>query len=76
MTSTVEAIFENGLLRPLQRLPFAEQQHVWVRVEPIGSPDLESWLALVAQHQQSVLSRIGVLPDSTFEIAEDRRRDV
>ncbi len=76
MPSSVEAIVENGLLRPLQRLPFAEQQHVWVHVEPIGSPNVDAWLALVEQHQLSVVNRVGNLPDSTLDIAEDRARDV
>ena len=75
MMAHLEAIVENGLLRPMQRLPFAEHQRVWVRVEPIGSRDVTGWLASVERHQHAVLTRCGVLPDSTSDIAEDRMRD-
>lgn len=34
MTITVEAVYENGVLRPAQPLPFAEQEKVRVSVEP------------------------------------------
>lgn len=27
-----EAVFEQGRLKPLQRLPLSEQQHVWVTI--------------------------------------------
>lgn len=75
MTAQLEAIVENGLLRPLDRLPFFDQQHVWVRVEALEDHDVQQWLTGVMQHQQSVLLRVPHLPDSTSDIAEDRLRD-
>ena len=38
-TTTVEAIFEHGHLKPLERLKIAEHQHVWLLIlpeEPLG----------------------------------------
>lgn len=74
MTAQLEAIVENGVLRPLDQLPFLDQQHVWVRVEPLEAHDVQQWLTRVTQHQQSVLQRVPRLPDSTPDIAEDRLR--
>ena len=74
MTAQLEAIVENGVLRPLDRLPFVDQQHVWIRVEPLEAYDVRQWLMKVVQHQQSVLNRMLPLPDSTPDIAEDRLR--
>jgi predicted DNA-binding antitoxin AbrB/MazE fold protein len=34
MTLTVEAIYENGVLKPAQPLPFKEHEKVQVTVEP------------------------------------------
>ncbi len=34
MTLTVEAIYENGVLKPLQSLPFKEHEKVRITVEP------------------------------------------
>jgi len=30
---TIEAIFEHGHLKPLERLPLVEHQHVWVTIQ-------------------------------------------
>jgi predicted DNA-binding antitoxin AbrB/MazE fold protein len=35
MTLTVEAIFENGVLKPAQPLPLAEHEKVRVTIEPV-----------------------------------------
>jgi predicted DNA-binding antitoxin AbrB/MazE fold protein len=43
MTITIEAIYENGVLKPIQPLPLAEQEKVRVTVEP----DM-SWAARTA----------------------------
>jgi predicted DNA-binding antitoxin AbrB/MazE fold protein len=37
MTLTVEAIYENGVLRPLQRLPLKEQERVQVTIVSAGN---------------------------------------
>jgi len=34
MALTVEAVYENGVLKPAQRLPFQEHEQVRVTVEP------------------------------------------
>jgi predicted DNA-binding antitoxin AbrB/MazE fold protein len=81
MSVPVEAVFENGLLRPLTPLPFANQQRVWIRVEPQPQSQAErlrefnEWLKGVEEHQAAYLANHPPLPDSTPDIAADRRRD-
>ena len=38
MTLTVEAIYENGVLKPAQPLPLKEHQQVRVTIQPADSP--------------------------------------
>jgi predicted DNA-binding antitoxin AbrB/MazE fold protein len=38
MTKTLEAVYENGVLRPLEPLPFKEHQTVSVTVSDVGDP--------------------------------------
>jgi len=46
MTTAVEAIYEGGLLRPLQPLPLPEHTHVRLSVETLpGDPERPAWLA-------------------------------
>jgi predicted DNA-binding antitoxin AbrB/MazE fold protein len=44
MTYSVEAVFENGVLRPLEPLGLAEQEHVHVTVTPAGQKLPAEWL--------------------------------
>jgi predicted DNA-binding antitoxin AbrB/MazE fold protein len=34
MTITVEAVYENGVLKPIERLPLAEHEKVQVTIQP------------------------------------------
>jgi predicted DNA-binding antitoxin AbrB/MazE fold protein len=62
MTITIEAIYENGVLRPTQSLPLKEQEKVRVTVHrteaqadrmvgviPCTDPELIEWAALDAE---------------------------
>ena len=48
MSITVEAIYENGVLRPAQPLPLKEQEKVRITVEPTLPPIWERIAALAA----------------------------
>jgi predicted DNA-binding antitoxin AbrB/MazE fold protein len=78
MTTTVEAIYENGLLRPLAALPLKEHQRVTVTVKDQESDKEEmlAWLKRTAALRQSIREKFGTLPDSTLSIREDRDRDI
>ncbi len=48
MTTTVEAIYENGMLRLPNPLPLPEKAHVTVTIQSEAAPDAErgAWLKL------------------------------
>ena len=45
---TVEAVYENGVLKPIQPLPLREHEKVNVTVEPARPPIWEQIIALTA----------------------------
>jgi len=74
MMSTVEAIYAGGVFKPLGEVSVPENQRVRLTIEPAAAADVSSWLDEVKQFQQQIISQHGVLPDSTPDIAADRRR--
>ena len=58
MTLIVEAIYENGVLKPEKPLPFKEQQKVTVTVEPARPPIWERIAALAAQVPQEEVDKL------------------
>jgi predicted DNA-binding antitoxin AbrB/MazE fold protein len=68
---TVEAIYSGGVLKLLNPLAIPENQRVRLTIEPY---DAASWVDAVKEFQQQVVANHGTLPDSTAEIAADRRR--
>jgi predicted DNA-binding antitoxin AbrB/MazE fold protein len=73
--STISAIYQDGVFKPLDAVPLAGNQRVVLDVRPVPPFDLSAWLERVRRRQQDIVSRCGVLPDSTADIAADRRRD-
>jgi len=72
--SSVEAIYASGVFKPLSEVDLPENQRVRLVVEPVAPAAVGSWLAEVAAFQQQLVANHGILPDSTPEIAADRRR--
>jgi predicted DNA-binding antitoxin AbrB/MazE fold protein len=68
---TVEAIYAGGVFKPIDPVPLPENQRVRLTVEPV---DTTGWLEAVREFQRKVVASHGVLPDSTPDIAADRRR--
>jgi predicted DNA-binding antitoxin AbrB/MazE fold protein len=58
MTLTVEAIYENGVLRPLQPLPLQEHAKVRVTVEPARRSLAEEIASSGRALPQEVLDRL------------------
>jgi predicted DNA-binding antitoxin AbrB/MazE fold protein len=71
---TVDAIYENGVFRPLGNVPVSERQRVRLTIEPAERLAPTEWLDAARAFQHTLVARHGVLPDSTPEIAADRRR--
>ncbi len=70
----VEAIFQNGVFKPLGELSFPENQRVRLSIQPLEARDAQAWLARVQERQRRIIAERGYFPDSTPDIAEDRRR--
>ena len=70
MTRQLEAVFEEGVLRPLEPLPLEEKQHVFITVTDIRAVEGEStrkaemeWLH---QHEHLYLGQCVALQGSTL----------
>lgn len=70
----VEAIYHNGVFKPLQDVELPENQWVRLSFEPTGAGDARAWLARVQQRQKRIIAERGCFPDSSLDIADDRRR--
>jgi len=73
--TTLEAIYENGVFKPIQPVSLPDKQRVQIDVHPIEMFNADLWLARVRSRQQEIVARVGVLPDSALDVAADRRRD-
>ena len=70
----VDAIYQNGVFKPLQDVGLPENQRVRLSVQPVEARDVRAWLAEVQELQQRIIAERGYFPDSAADIAEDRRR--
>ena len=70
----VEAVYQDGVFKPLQGVGLAENQRVRLTIQPIEAGDLRAWLAGVQERQRRIVAQRGYFPDSAADIAEDRLR--
>ena len=70
----VEAIYQNGMFKPLEEVRLPENQRVRLSVQPLEAGDARAWLAEVQELRQRIIAQRGYFPDSAADIAEDRRR--
>lgn len=69
MAITVEAVYEDGVLKPAQPLPFKEHERVRVAVETISSPILQAYGIMGWKGDAETLERIAL--DDEFLPEED-----
>ena len=74
--TTVEAIYQNGVFKPVGTVALPENQRVQLEVRPIPADETHAWLEQLRQTRDRLAARYGTFPDSTPDIAEDRMRDV
>jgi predicted DNA-binding antitoxin AbrB/MazE fold protein len=70
----VEAVYQGGVFKPLQSVALPENQHVRLTIHHMDPGDVRGWLAAVQERQHRIQMERGFFPDSSGEIAEDRRR--
>jgi predicted DNA-binding antitoxin AbrB/MazE fold protein len=74
--TVIEAIYENGVFRPIEPVGLEEKQRVSLCVEPLRQDQIEAlaWIEKVSRFREQMAAEHGLLPDSTIDIAEDRMR--
>ncbi len=72
--SPIEAVYQDGVFRPLGQVGLPQNQRVRLTVESLPGTDLSAWLEEVHGVQRQITTTRGYLPDSTPGIAEDRCR--
>lgn len=70
----VDAIYQDGVFKPLGAVGVAENQRVHLNIELANGSDARAWLARVQSLHQQLVSQNRYLPDSTPEISADRLR--
>jgi predicted DNA-binding antitoxin AbrB/MazE fold protein len=74
MTYLVDAIYENGVFRPLEPVAMKEHERVALSVERIQKEDALAWLEETDRLRNRLAAKYGIFPDSTLDIAADRAR--
>jgi predicted DNA-binding antitoxin AbrB/MazE fold protein len=69
----VDAIYDGGVFKPLEPVVLQDQQRVRLTVQPIAN-SLQQWLQELNEFHDTIVKRVGILPDSTPDIAADRLR--
>jgi predicted DNA-binding antitoxin AbrB/MazE fold protein len=69
MAITVEAVYENGVLKPAQPLPLQEQEHVRVTIQTGESPLLRAYGIMGWQGDPEILRRLALSP--TFDLEDE-----
>jgi predicted DNA-binding antitoxin AbrB/MazE fold protein len=67
MPLTVEAIYENGVLKPIEPLPLKEHERVLVHIQPGETPLLRAYGLLGWTGDPEELRRLAVHPDLDLE---------
>jgi predicted DNA-binding antitoxin AbrB/MazE fold protein len=67
MSITIEAIVENGLLRPIEPLPLAENEQVRITIEPKDNWVQESYGICGWKGNAEELRRLALAPDLDLE---------
>ena len=73
--TTVEAVYSDGVFKPVEPVSLAENERVRLQVEVV-STEAEAWFDQMRQSRERLAAKYGTFPDSTVGIREDRRRDV
>ena len=70
----IEAIYQNGVFKPLVHVGLAENQYVSLSIEPVSEKNARIWFSELEECHRRIISTQGIFPDSTPEIAADRTR--
>jgi predicted DNA-binding antitoxin AbrB/MazE fold protein len=63
MTITIEAVYENGVLRPLQPLPWKEGERLRIAVSSLDSPILKAYGIMGFQGTAEEAEHLALAPE-------------
>jgi predicted DNA-binding antitoxin AbrB/MazE fold protein len=63
MTLTVEAVYENGVLKPARPLPLKEQEQVHLTIQRVDSPLVQAYGIMGWTGDAETLERIALDPE-------------
>jgi predicted DNA-binding antitoxin AbrB/MazE fold protein len=66
MAITVEAVYENGVLKPTEPLPFKEHEKVQITVQSTGSPLLDAYGIIGWKGDAETLDFIAMDPELDY----------
>ncbi len=72
--TVIDAIYHDGVFKPLGEVGLPKNQHVRLMFEPAGIADARAWLDEVRRFREEVARTRRVFPDSAPDIAADRAR--
>jgi len=70
----IEAIYQGGVFKPLGSVALAENQRVRLNFQRLTGDHVGKWLETVRRLQNEIIEKRGFFPDSTSDIAADRKR--
>ncbi len=73
--SQIEAIYQNGVFKPLGKVDLPDNQRVLLSIQTDQPGDWKAWLESVQAIHRRIIEERGYYPDSTPDIREDRDRD-
>jgi predicted DNA-binding antitoxin AbrB/MazE fold protein len=71
----IEAIYDDGVFKPLGDVALTENQRVTLAVQPTETGDTLAWLTRLQSFLPDFIAIHGCLRESTPDIAEERIRD-
>jgi predicted DNA-binding antitoxin AbrB/MazE fold protein len=73
---SIEAVYQGGVFKPLERVDLRENQKVRLDVRPVEANEAaRAWLEGAREVQQRIIAERGYFPDSAADIAADRGRN-
>ncbi len=76
--TTVEAVYEDGIFKPVGTVELADKQPVRLTIEVLDKSQrpFDPWIEKASEFREQMRAKYGTFPDSTIDIAADRMRDV
>lgn len=58
-----DAVYQDGVFKPLTPVTFKENQRVFLEIEPAVEQDVKAWLEETDRLREQIKAKYGILPD-------------